>query len=39
MTCNPFALALDASRVARPWLRGVLGGMGKRSVGSAAAPI
>jgi len=38
MSHNPPALATDAFRVARPWSRGVLGGMGKRSIGSAQAP-
>ena len=39
MNRHPLAPAFDASRVARPWSRGVHGGMGKRSLGSATAPI
>jgi hypothetical protein len=39
MIHNPTALAIDASSVARPWSRGVRGGTGKRSLGSAPAPI
>jgi len=39
MIRNPLAHAFDASRVARPRLRGVVGGMGERPAGIAPAPI